>query len=192
MSIRNAKHPRNGIFFITFTCTKWMNLFEITDSYDLVYNWFNVLKANGHYVFAYIIMPNHLHCMIGLKESDLTVNKIVGNGKRFMAYEIVNRLKEMERMDILNELQLAVSEKDKKRGKSHQVFIESFDCKLCYSEFFIEQKINYIHNNPLSGKWSLSEIPSDYLHSSAGFYHTGRHSIYPVDNLYSRNDLLFI
>lgn len=169
-----------------------MNLFEITNGYDLVYKWFNELKSNGHYVFAYVIMPNHLHCMVGIKDCDSTINKIVGNGKRFMAYEIVNRLREQEQMEVLNKLQSAVSERDKNRGKRHQVFIESFNCKLCYSEYFIQQKINYIHNNPLRGKWSLCEKPSDYLHSSASFYHTGIHSFFQVDNIYSRNDLLFI
>jgi hypothetical protein len=30
--------------------------------------------------------------------------------------------------------------------------------------------LNYIHNNPCSGKWSLCEKPYQYLHSSARFY----------------------
>jgi ribosomal protein S7 len=31
--------------------------------------------------------------------SETTVNKILGNGKRFMAYEIVKRLKALNRVD---------------------------------------------------------------------------------------------
>ena len=33
------------------------------------------------------IMPNHLHVLIGLKNSDQSINTIVSNAKRFIAYE---------------------------------------------------------------------------------------------------------
>jgi REP element-mobilizing transposase RayT len=192
MSIQNANHPPNGLFYITFTCTKWLSLFEITNSYDLVYNWFNQLRKNNHYIFSYVIMPNHVHCIIGLRGSDNSVNKIVGNAKRFMAYEIVKRLKEYKREDILFELKQAVSEKDRKRGKLHQVFELSFDCKYCFSEEFIIQKLTYIHNNPLKGKWHLAPNAIEYVHSSAKFYATGHHNLFVVDNIHARNDLMFI
>lgn len=34
----------------------------------------------------------------------------------------------------------------------------------------IEKKLDYIHNNPVQGKWTLSEGPLDYKYSSARFY----------------------
>jgi hypothetical protein len=56
------------------------------------------------------------------------------------------------------------------RKKKHRVFIPSSDIKLCYSDKFIIQKLEYIHANPLTGKWNLASIPVDYLHSSASYY----------------------
>ena len=41
-----------------------------------------------------------------------------------------------------------------------------------YSQKVIEQKINYIHGNPLHSKWNLADQPQDYKYSSAGFYYT--------------------
>jgi hypothetical protein len=41
-------------------------------------------------------MPNHLHALIGLKNSEQSINIIVSNAKRFMAYELVKRLKEQD------------------------------------------------------------------------------------------------
>jgi hypothetical protein len=38
-------------------------------------------------------MPNHVHSLIGLKNTGKSINKIVGDGKRFIAYEIVTRLR---------------------------------------------------------------------------------------------------
>src|SRR5687768_11271830 len=82
-----------GIYYITFTCLKWMPLFEMTKGYDLVYKWFDVLKKKEHIISGYVIMPNHLHAIIALRNASTTMNKIVSNGKRFLAYELVNRLK---------------------------------------------------------------------------------------------------
>jgi hypothetical protein len=34
----------------------------------------------------------------------------------------------------------------------------------------IEQKLDYIHNNPCQGKWMLADNPVSYQYSSAAFY----------------------
>ena len=36
-----------------------------------------------------------------------------------------------------------------------------------------EQKLDYLHNNPLQDKWRLAEFPENYKYSSAKFYETG-------------------
>ena len=52
--------------FCTLTCHEWMHLFELTNSHDLAYNWFNILKRNAIDVAGYVIMPNHIHCILYL------------------------------------------------------------------------------------------------------------------------------
>ena len=44
-----------GTFFITFTCHNWMPLIELSDSYDLLYKWFDHLKGKGHKINGYVI-----------------------------------------------------------------------------------------------------------------------------------------
>ncbi|MBI5856471.1 MAG: hypothetical protein HZB42_02375 [Sphingobacteriales bacterium] len=41
MPVRRDIPYNRGLFFITFTCHKWLPLIEQTNSYDLVYNWFS-------------------------------------------------------------------------------------------------------------------------------------------------------
>jgi hypothetical protein len=60
--------------------------------------------------------------------------------------------------------------KEKQRKKKHRVFEVSSDIKPCYTEKFLLQKLNYIHNNPTTGKWKLAKFPEEYFHSSASFY----------------------
>ena len=50
------------------------------------------------------------------------------------------------------------------------------DKKECFSNDFIEQKLNYIHKNPISGKWNLADSYVDYPYSSARFYEYGENN----------------
>ncbi len=52
-------------------------------------------------------------------------------------------------------------------------FKDSFDAKPIFSEKFLIQKLNYIHYNPVTGKWNLAKDFVSYQHSSASFYEEG-------------------
>jgi hypothetical protein len=138
-----------------------------------VYRWFNHLKNDGCLVLGYVIIPNHFHVLLFPTHTGTSLSILVGMGKRFMAYDIVNGLKKLGKESILRELQLGVEKKERLRGKLHQVFRLSFDARKCFSEKMIEQKLEYIHHNPVKGKWDLVKDFTSYPHSSAGFYEFG-------------------
>jgi hypothetical protein len=125
-------------------------------------------------------MPNPLHLLLHYLQGNSSLNTVIGNGKRFMAYDLVDALERIHEEFLLSRLQFAVRPKDRKKGKRHEVWKGSFDVKECRTEKFILQKLNYMHNNPCSGKWKLAESPIEYLHSSALFYSTGKQRLYPV------------
>lgn len=177
----NKEHIfEQGIYFVTITNFKWIPLFQITNGYDLVYKWFDHFKASGHSILGYVVMPNHIHVLIGYKKTDKSINTIVGNGKRFIAYDIVKRIKDAGNNELLKTLSEGVTASDKRRGKLHEVFEPSFDLKLCRTYKFVKQKLDYMHSNPVSKKWSLVTDIADYAHSSARFYETGVQGIYEV------------
>jgi hypothetical protein len=180
MSTKREIPASEGVYFITFTCFRWLPLFEKTRSYDLVYKWFDYLKSKGHYIVGYVIMPNHLHALLAFRNSETSINTVIGNGKRFLAYEIVKRLQRANEDDLLEQMSDRVTARDYKRGKLHEVFEPSFDWKECTSRKFIDQKLEYMHNNPGSGVWNLAESQERYLHSSAKFYQTDEQGIYDV------------
>lgn len=180
MSVRKQITEVNGVYFITFTCARWLPLFEIVNGYDAVYKWFDYLKGKGHYIVGYVIMSNHVHAVIAFSKTDQLINTIIGNGKRFMAYELVKRLKVMNKEDILEQLSGWVNKTDSLKNKKHEVFEPSFDRKECYSIAFMKQKIDYIHYNPCKANIPGVKFPEDYLHSSAKYYFTGKQGKYPV------------
>jgi REP element-mobilizing transposase RayT len=96
-----------------------MHLFGLTNSYDLVYSWFDILKKDKIEVVGYVIMPNHVHCILYFPEAGFNLNKILSNGKRFMAYEIVNRLEVANDNKTLKILQDALTEREKKKKQLH-------------------------------------------------------------------------
>ena len=189
MPVKRAIPYNYGIFFITITCHNWLPLIEQTNGYTAVYKWFDHLKSEGHYIIGYIIMPNHIHVLIGFQNKSKSINTIVGNGKRFMAYDIVKQLKKQNEIILLQHLQEAVEQKDRQRNKNHEVWTDSFDWKDCRGEDFIKQKLYYIHKNPCRGKWNLAGSPEDYKHSSACFYATGVQGNYPVTNYMELKDV---
>ena len=151
-----------------------------TNGYDLIYQWFDYLKTQNHRMAGFVIMPNHLHVMIDFTPTEKSINKIIGDGKRFIAYEIIKRLRNNNETAILEKLSKAVTASSSNRGKKHEVWEESFDWKFCETRDFALQKLVYMHNNPCTGRWRLAEDAMAYTHSSARFYISGKHAAYQV------------
>ena len=191
MPVKTTIPYNSGTFYITFTCHNWLSLIEKVNGYDIVYNWFDYLKEHGHVVNGFVLMPNHIHAILSFRDVGKSINTIIGNGKRFMAYEIINRLKQNGETDLLALLNRNVEQRRKQNNKQHEVWELSFDWKYCRTRDFILQKLNYIHANPCVKKWQLCNSPIEYLHSSAKYYATGEHGIYEVGNFMELDDFNF-
>jgi REP element-mobilizing transposase RayT len=189
MPVKRKIIEPEGVYFITFTCHQWLPLIELTKGYDLIYNWFDHLKSKGHYITGYVIMPNHLHVLIAFRNTGQSINTIVGNGKRFMAYKIIKRLEKQREVKLLHQLNLAVEEKDRKRNKKHEIWEDSFDWKECRTHKFMKQKLDYMHDNPCRGKWNLVTDVTEYVHSSAKFYLCEEQGAYPILSYLELNDI---
>jgi len=190
---RRQTIPYNeGVFFITFSCFNHLNLIEKVSGYDIVYKWFDNLKQEGHHIHAYVIMPNHVHAIISFANTNKLINTIIGNGKRFMAYEIIKRLEQANDLNLLQYLSKNVRSSSKAKSKFHEVWDLSFFWIECNSKRLQNQKLEYIHNNPCAGKWMLSSSPINFLHSSAAFYETGEQGIYEVKHILEIDDINYL
>ena len=129
--------------------------------------------------------------LISFVNTTQSINTIIGNGKRFMAYEIINRLKTNNETALLKQLAGSVETGRKENKKLHEVWEISFDWKDCRCNEFVWQKLNYMHNNPCTGKWQLAVNAIEYTHSSAKFYLTGVQGIYPVTNFMQMEEVDF-
>jgi REP element-mobilizing transposase RayT len=172
MAVRRLQHERDCVYWITITCTMHLNLFDQTSSYSFICHQLNLLHNEGYGVTGFVIMPNHMHLLIYVPEK-LELNKRIGTMKRFIAYELVKRLKLVNNIQTLELLESEVNQTDKSRGKRHDVFYSSFDARQILDEEMLLQKLNYAHQNPVAGKWNLAHTALDYHWSSCRYYELG-------------------
>ena len=179
MSVRKLQRTDGAIFFCTYTCWNWLPLIETTALYNAVYKWMWITHRKGHLILGHVIMPNHVHVMLFVREGH-SVNALLSNAKRFLTYEMIGRLQRAGNNAMLDILKNAVRPSDRARGQKHRGFTTSSDIRECLDEAMIQQKLEYMHGNPVKGKWSLVEDAIDYPHSSMAFYFRGTKGAAPT------------
>ena len=168
-----VNHTQSDTFyFITITCYKLLSLFETANIFEYFPEWTQHLSTRGITLSGYVIMPNHMHLLVYVHSSNKGLNKTLGNFKRFLAYEIVKRLKRKKKFDTLRTLEMGVRKEERLKGKKHQVFQPSFDAKEVRGDNDIAKVLDYIHHNPVSKKWRLVNDFVTYPYSSAQFYYS--------------------
>jgi REP element-mobilizing transposase RayT len=124
------------------------------------------VKNNLLTVYAFVIMPNHIHCIWQIHD-ELSREEFQRDFMKFTARSI---LKFMHMNDDPVLQQLKVNAKD----RQFQVWERNALSVDLFSENVFLQKLNYIHTNPLQPKWNLEITPESYYYSSAAFYETGK------------------
>jgi len=156
-----------NFFFFTATVLNWKHILKPDKYKDIIIESFKFL-VNKNYVriFAFVIMPNHYHTVWRINEN-LEKSDFQRDSMKFTGQTILRDLKSYHK-EIHNSMY--VGAKDRK----YQFWERNPLSVPLYSQKVVEQKINYIHGNPIKPKWNLAYEPQDYKYSSAGFYYTGK------------------
>jgi REP element-mobilizing transposase RayT len=114
-------------------------------------------------------MSNHLHLIAGTKEG-FRLSNILRDFKKFTSKEIVSAIQENPQESrknwMLNRFEFAGRYDNK--ITNYKFWQEGNEAKEIHTNYFLEQKLNYIHNNPV--KAEIVARPEDYLFSSARDY----------------------
>jgi REP element-mobilizing transposase RayT len=167
-------HDPTHLYFITATIVDWKHLFITPEYINIPLNSLAWLQQQKRIlVFAFVIMPSHLHAII--KPVSDSIGAIVQQFGSFTAHAILKKLRADNQQDLLNLFQ------QKKRDQRHEHSIwQDVQAKNIYSMNFLQQKIEYIHQNPISKDWKLVKDRADYLYSSAGYYDYGRKPVIEI------------
>jgi REP element-mobilizing transposase RayT len=158
---------QEGLYFLTFQIVGWVDIFTRKVYRDIVINSFQYCqKHKGLELFAYIIMSNHVHIMARSATGDLS--GIVKDFKNYTSKQFLEVIED-EKESRSEWMKIVFGYHGKFKNKqTFQVWTHENHSEVIYSQKFIEQKINYIHNNPVLA--GVVERPEDYLYSSARNY----------------------
>jgi REP element-mobilizing transposase RayT len=158
---------KDGLYFLTFQIVGWVDIFTRKVYKDIVIDSFKYCQANkGLELYAYVIMSNHIHLMAHSQSGDLSGT--IRDFKNYTSGKFLECLEENteSRRDWMK---MVFEYHGKFKNKqTNQIWTHENHAELIYSQKFIEQKINYIHNNPV--KAGIVEKAEDYLYSSARNY----------------------
>ena len=174
MSTRYKIINPNHSYFLTLTTVGWVNVFSRKEYRKILIDSLRYCQENkGLQLYAFVIMSNHIHLLASAAEgSNLT--DILRDFKRFTStkikYEIRNSEKESRKLWLYQLLEWFAK---RTPGKKDFTLWQSDNHPIeIYSPKVIEQKLKYIHLNPVRAE--IVEEPQHYLHSSASNYFIGK------------------
>lgn len=158
-----------GIYFISFATVFWIDVFIRRIYKDIILNsWKYCQQEKGLDIYAWIIMSSHVHMIIGSKENKL--EDIVRDMKRHTSHELKTAIKENiqeSRKEWMLWMMKKAGEKNN-NNKDFQLWQQHNKPIELSTNSMIDQKLNYIHNNPVEE--GIVDEPEDYIYSSARDY----------------------
>jgi putative transposase len=165
--IRNSRMALKEVYFWTDTIKDWKHLLKPDKYKAMIIEELQWLKSHNKIeIYGFVIMPNHLH---------LLWEMLTKNGKE-MPYASFNKwtasqfLKDLR----INHPGVIPFFEEKTEERDHRFWQTDPKAILMDGRKKFEQKLDYIHNNPLHERWNLAKSPEEYRWSSANFYMSGK------------------
>ena len=180
---RNYKiSDQSQLHFISFATISWIDVFTRPAYKDIIVDSRNYcIKNKGLEVYAWCIMSNHVHLIIGSQTANQS--EIIRDLKKHTSKTIVKAIIDNPQ-ESRKEWMLWMFEREGKRNSNNQTiqFWQQHNQPIeLNSNFLIEQKLDYIHNNPVEA--GLVQQPQDYPYSCAKDY-TGNRGMVEIILLY--------
>ncbi len=168
---RNYKfHNPEGVYFVSFAVVEWLDVFTRNEYKDVIINSLQYCqKEKGMELYAWCIMTNHMH-LVFKSIRELKPEILLRDFKRFTSRAIIKAIQENEnesRKDWLLDQFVKAGEKSS-NVKKYQFWRHDNKPIELWSNKVIDEKISYIHNNPVEE--GIVYKPEEYVYSSAKDY----------------------
>jgi REP element-mobilizing transposase RayT len=156
---------QDELHYVTFQIVGWVDVFTRKVYRDIVIESLRFCQEKkGLEIYAFVVMSNHIHAI--LRSSIGKLSDTIREFKSFTAKQMLIAIKdepESRREWMLNIFQFAASKH--KRNENYQIWTYENHAVILYGNSFINQRINYIHENPVRA--GIVERPEYYIYSSA-------------------------
>ena len=155
----------DGLYFFTATCNNWQNFLQAAEYQQIIFDSLTHFTENELCsIYGFVIMPNHIHLVIGILPEN--TKSFQQQFLKYTSQQIIRAMKKTE-APLLNKMISTQSD------RAYHFWERRPKWKSIMHTDMFWQKLRYIHNNPLQGKWSLVSSPQDYSASSASSYIDG-------------------
>lgn len=159
---RKSYIEEGEIFFWTATINKWQRLLWEDEYKDVVISSLQYLSNAGKIdVYAFVIMPNHIHLIWRINEPNGKETP-QGSFLKYTAHEFKKMLRK-EDVGILLLYEVEAHNKLYEFWQRDSLAVHLYTREVAY------EKLDYIHNNPLAEHWQLAKDPCEYKYSSARY-----------------------
>ena len=137
------------------------------------------LKKYQVSLYGYVIMPNHIHCLISAPTAE-GVKRCMQQTLRDSSLKIRHALEEVLHTQYASQAQqiLDVFARHANGKAKYAVWKEQARGIPVWSEKVFRVKLNYIHDNPV--RWGLVTDPAEYLFSSYRSVYSGEEGRLPI------------
>jgi len=162
------------LYFVTFTVVGWVDVFTRTVYRNILIDSFNYCtKEKGLVIYAWVIMTNHVHMIIA-RNGQISLEDIMRDMKKFTSVEIVHAI-ENSNKESRKQWMISIFKTYGKANSNNTKFQfwqqNNHPIELTANKV-IEQKLEYIHKNPV--KHGFSNSAECYDWSSAIDYAGGK------------------
>ncbi|MEM9830295.1 MAG: transposase [Bacteroidota bacterium] len=172
MSRKYKFYNEEGLYFVSFATVYWIDVF-IRDEYfqTIVSSLDYCRKHKGLEIYCWCIMPSHIHLVFRASEGNPST--LLGKFKEFTSKQIMNQIKKNAKESRKDWLLWMFERAGAKSSnvKHHQFWRHDNKPIELWSAKVIDQKVNYIHMNPVAAGF-VSE-PAHWKYSSALDYSGG-------------------
>jgi len=173
MSRKYKFHNKEGVYFVSFATVYWLDIFTREVYCNTIVESLNYCRINkGLEVYCWCLMPSHIHLIIRAKDNNPEI--VLGKFKEFtskqLTKQISENIEESRKEWLLWMMKRAAS---KSSNVTNSQFWQHHNKPIeLWTPEVIEQKINYIHNNPVVS--GFVREPRDWKYSSAIDYAGGK------------------
>jgi putative transposase len=163
-------HDQQATYYMTFTIVGWIDIFSRQVYRDIFIDSLKYCqKHKALHLHAYVVMSNHVHLIVSVDEGH-TISDFVRDCKKFTAKQILESIEnsgiESRKDWMLHQFKYYASRH--LRNEKYQLWEHDNHFIEVSSPAFTQQKIDYIHLNPVRA--GLVYKPEDYIYSSASNY----------------------
>lgn len=169
MSRKYKFHNESGAYFISFATVYWLDVFTRQVYFNVLEESIDYCRAEkGMEVFAYCFMPSHVHLIF--RSSNEDPSGLIRDFKGFTARKLIKTIEENPQESRKEWLLWMMERAGKKKSnvKQRQFWQQHNKPIELWSEKVIQQKIDYIHNNPVESGFVTD--PVDWKYNSARNY----------------------